>query len=88
MADIRLKFERELKFKITQKAKANQLEDAFLVKTFKYFDLNNSGTVTPDEFFKTVQKIGVTSFEENVSFIYNNVSSRLLIPLIGYHEII
>jgi Ca2+-binding EF-hand superfamily protein len=30
-----------------------------LTKAFKYFDLNNSGTVEPDEFAKAIEKIGI-----------------------------
>jgi Ca2+-binding EF-hand superfamily protein len=30
-----------------------------LLKAFKYFDLNNNGTVEPDEFAKAVEKIGI-----------------------------
>jgi len=68
MADLRFRFEKELKFKIGQKSKANQTEETFLVKAFRYFDLNNSGTVSKNEFHKAIQKIGVTSFEDHVIF--------------------
>lgn len=30
-----------------------------LKKAFKYFDLNNNGTVEPDEFAKAIEKIGI-----------------------------
>jgi len=30
-----------------------------LIKSFKYFDLNNSGAVEPDEFAKAIEKIGI-----------------------------
>jgi len=30
-----------------------------LLKAFKYFDLNNNGTVEPDEFAKAIEKIGI-----------------------------
>ena len=30
-----------------------------MLKAFKYFDLNNNGTVEPDEFAKAVEKIGI-----------------------------
>ena len=69
MADIKLRFEKDLKFKISQKAKANQTEESLLNKSFRYFDLNDSGTVTRNEFIKAIQKIGVLSFEDQVIFI-------------------
>lgn len=34
-------------------------EETVLLKSFKYFDLNNNGTVEPDEFAKAVEKIGI-----------------------------
>lgn len=36
-----------------------QSEEQVLVKSFKYFDLNNSGQVEPDEFAKSIEKIGI-----------------------------
>lgn len=29
------------------------------MKCFKYFDLNDNGTVEPDEFAKAIEKIGI-----------------------------
>jgi len=29
------------------------------LKAFKYFDLNNNGTVEPEEFAKAIEKIGI-----------------------------
>ena len=29
------------------------------MKAFKYFDLNDNGTVEPDEFAKAIEKIGI-----------------------------
>ena len=36
------------------------------MKSFKYFDLNNSGDVDFAEFVKAIEKIGVQSFAEDV----------------------
>jgi Ca2+-binding EF-hand superfamily protein len=61
-------FEKELKFKLSQKSASGQSEEAILVKCFKYFDLNNSGTVSRDEFIKSVEKIGInTSLNKQVT---------------------
>jgi Ca2+-binding EF-hand superfamily protein len=30
-----------------------------LMKSFKYFDLNDNGSVEPDEFAKAIEKIGI-----------------------------
>ena len=52
-------FEKTLKAKLAQKSNGVQNEEAVLLKAFKYFDLNNNGTVEPDEFAKAVEKIGI-----------------------------
>jgi Ca2+-binding EF-hand superfamily protein len=52
-------FERELKNKLSQKSSGSQSEESVLMKSFKYFDLNNNGTVEPEEFAKAVEKIGI-----------------------------
>ena len=51
--------EKTLKTKLAQKASGGTNEEAVLLKAFKYFDLNNNGTVEPDEFAKAVEKIGI-----------------------------
>jgi Ca2+-binding EF-hand superfamily protein len=45
-----------------------QSEEAVLMKCFKYFDLNNNGTVEPEEFAKAVEKIGIMIPTRQVSF--------------------
>ncbi len=60
MESLKASFERELKNKLQQKSTMNQSEEAVLQKSFKYFDLNNNGTVEPDEFAKAIEKIGIT----------------------------
>jgi Ca2+-binding EF-hand superfamily protein len=48
-----------LKNKLSQKSSGTQSEETVLMKSFKYFDLNNNGTVEPDEFAKAIEKIGI-----------------------------
>lgn len=64
-----LSFERELKNKLAQKASGSQSEETVLMKSFKYFDLNNNGTVEPDEFAKAIEKIGIMIPTKQVSSI-------------------
>jgi Ca2+-binding EF-hand superfamily protein len=52
-------FEKELKGKLAQKSSGSQSEEQILMKSFKYFDLNENGTVEPDEFAKAIEKIGI-----------------------------
>ena len=40
------------------------------MKSFKYFDLNNNGTVEPDEFAKAIEKIGIMIPTQEVSTLY------------------
>ena len=52
-------FEKGIKAKLAQKASGNANEETVLMKNFKYFDLNNNGSVEPDEFAKACEKIGI-----------------------------
>ena len=47
------------------------------MKSFKYFDLNNNGTVEPDEFAKAVEKIGIMIPTRQVSAIGSSLSYRI-----------
>ena len=60
-------FERELKNKLAEKTKGAQSEQQVLMKSFKYFDLNDNGTVEPDEFAKAIEKIGIQIPTQSVS---------------------
>lgn len=59
MDHLKASFERELKNKLQEKTKGSQSEETVLKKAFKYFDLNDNGTVEPDEFAKAIEKIGI-----------------------------
>jgi Ca2+-binding EF-hand superfamily protein len=48
-----------LKNKLAEKTKGAQSEESIMRKAFKYFDLNDNGTVEPDEFSKAIEKIGI-----------------------------
>ena len=63
-------FERELKNKLQQKASGVTSEEQVLMKSFKYFDLNNSGEVEPEEFSKAIEKIGIMIPTKQVSRIF------------------
>jgi Ca2+-binding EF-hand superfamily protein len=39
------------------------------MKAFKYFDLNNNGTVEPEEFAKAIEKIGIMIPTQQVSSV-------------------
>lgn len=56
-----------MKAKLSQKATGLASEESVLLKAFKYFDLNNNGTVEPDEFAKAIEKIGIMIPTKQVS---------------------
>jgi Ca2+-binding EF-hand superfamily protein len=56
-----------LKNKLAEKTKGAQSEESVLKKAFKYFDLNDNGTVEPDEFAKAIEKIGIQIPTKQVS---------------------
>lgn len=56
-----------MRFKLGQKANPHQGEESVLLKSFKYFDLNNSGTVDREEFLKAIEKIGIQIFNKQVN---------------------
>jgi len=58
-ASLKASFEKELKNKLSQKASGVTSEEQVLMKAFKYFDLDNSGMVEPEEFAKAIEKIGI-----------------------------
>jgi len=55
-----------MKAKIAQKCPPNQGEEGFLAKCFKFFDIHNKGEVNFEQFYRTVEKIGVI-IEKQVS---------------------
>ena len=67
-------FEKTLKAKLSQKATGLASEESVLLKAFKYFDLNNNGTVEPEEFAKAVEKIGIMIPTKQVSTIHTRQS--------------
>ncbi len=52
-------FEQALKDKLEMKSGGAVSEETVLLKAFKYFDLDQSGSCSPDEFKKALEKIGV-----------------------------
>lgn len=59
MARIRERFEQELIQKLQQKSTPHVSEETVLMRAFKYFDLDNSGQVSFEEWVKAIEKIGV-----------------------------
>ena len=64
MKSLRTAFEKEIRNKLALKTNGKQSEEALLVKSFKYFDLDNSGECDKEEWLKALTKIGITGFNE------------------------
>lgn len=59
MSQLKRSFEIALKDKLSQKATANFGDEVVLLKSFRYFDANNDGCVSLNEWYKAIEKIGV-----------------------------
>ena len=58
-ASFRTQFENEVRLKLQQRATSYVSEETLMMRSFKYFDLDNSGFVTIEEWIKAIEKIGV-----------------------------
>ena len=73
-----------MKNKLSEKTRGAQSEEQVLLKSFKYFDLNDNGVVEPDEFAKAIEKIGIQIptrqvSHRNLSSSYHYKSSKYLL---------
>ena len=50
------------------KTAKNQSEEATLAKTLKYYDIQNRGEITKDEFLRAMDKVGLQVFSREVRF--------------------
>ena len=70
-----------MKNKLSEKTRGAQSEEQVLMKAFKYFDLNDNGTVEPDEFAKAIEKIGIQIPTRQVStLILRIIYFRPILP--------
>lgn len=76
-------FEKEILKKLSQKASGVQSEETVLMKSFKYFDLNNNGLIELDEFGKAVEKIGIMIPTKRVSHLVSCFDIILTLDCIG-----
>ena len=52
------RFVKQLKYRLSLKAQTSS-EETFLIKTFKYFDIQNRGELSFDQFARAVEKLGM-----------------------------
>lgn len=62
-------FETEIRQRMSQKSSSKVNEEAFLLKQFKFFDMDNSGSLTKSEFKKALSKIGIIQEEEVIGLM-------------------
>jgi Ca2+-binding EF-hand superfamily protein len=58
-ASVRTQFENEVRLKLAQRSTSYVSEETLMLRSFKYFDLDNSGMVSLEEWMKAIEKIGV-----------------------------
>ena len=65
-------FEKEVKNKLISRCAGQMTEETLLLKAFKYYDLNNSGQCTPEQFMKSLIRVGINSVnEDNLTEIFS-----------------
>lgn len=64
------RFNQELKGKVSNKSNSHQSEEGFLIKQFKFFDIYNTGVLSFDNFYRTVEKVGIIMDKEEVREIF------------------
>jgi hypothetical protein len=80
------RFEVELKSKISHKSSSFQSEEGFLIKQFKFFDIYNSGSLNFDNFYRTVEKIGIIKDKEEVREFFEHLAGVDAAGNINYRE--
>lgn len=75
MAEEIQRFECDLKAKVSNKSSSHQSEEGFLVKQFKFFDIYNAGVLSFDNFYRTIEKIGMVIDKEETREIYSYLSA-------------
>jgi len=70
-------YEKQIKRKIREKGDQRISEKAHLLKIFKFFDLNNSGTADLRSFTKSLAKVGlVFSTEEEILELFKTYDTN------------
>lgn len=70
------RFQQQLKQKLSQKCTANQNEEQFLIKSFKFFDYAGAGEVDFPTFQKAIAKMGVVVDESDLEEFFRVYDSN------------
>lgn len=69
-------FEKQLRGKIDQKNSMNINEVQFLQKMFKYFDIQNTGKVDFDQFYRSMEKTGIIMEKSDLYEVFKAVDAN------------
>lgn len=58
--------------KVALKSNSFTSEEAFLIKSLKFFDIYNTGELDFNNFFRSIEKIGVIIEKETLQYIFDN----------------
>ena len=75
------RFEKQLKAKIMQKNATNMHEVQFMSKMFKYFDIQNRGKVTFEQFYRAMEKLGISMDQQVSKHRHKIIDSQLSIQM-------
>ena len=75
------RFEKQLKAKIMQKNATNMHEVQFMSKMFKYFDIQNRGKVTFEQFYRAMEKLGISMDQQVSKHQHEIIDSQLSIQM-------
>ena len=57
------------------KRAASESEEKYLVRTFRFYDIQNRGVVNFNQFLKAIEKTGLQILQEEVPILIHNVGS-------------
>ena len=69
-------FEADLRFKNDSKWPSGQMEERFLVKSFQFFDIMRNGFVDFNQFYRTIEKLGVVMTKSKAEAIFEEIWSQ------------
>jgi len=74
--DLCFSFEKNLKWKLNQKAKSSADVFKLLINTFRYYDPNNFDVINKEQWIKAIKKIGVCLSEEKLNNLFQYYSNQ------------
>ena len=57
--DFKTSFEKQLRDKAMQRSSTSHTDEAFLIKSFKFYDIYDKGQLTYQQFHQAIEKMGL-----------------------------